>query len=118
MDNIVMEWIRWLLMAAAAILNALINFLAEKAKAEPAFVQGIVVALLAGLLIGTVARYVLFWRQQIQGFFRPPVHVMQSRGPTPAQSYRSCMAGVAKIGLFAVFVLIILIAMLTERFIS
>jgi len=118
MDHIVLEWIRWILMAAAAILNAIILFLAEKARTEPGFMQGVAAALMGGLLIGTVARYILFWRQQIQGFFRPPVHVMQSRGPTPAQSYASCIGAIAKMGLFTVLVLIILMAMLTQRLTS
>lgn len=105
-------------MAAAAFLNAVILFLAEKAQTEPGFMQGVAAALLGGLLIGTVARYLLFWRQQIQGFFRPPIHMMQSRGPTPAQSYASCIGAVAKIGLFSAVLFIILIAMLTQRFTS
>lgn len=118
MADVVLEWIRWILMAAAALLNAVVLFLAEKAQTEPGFMQGVAAALLGGLLIGTVTRYVLFWRQQIQGFFRPPIHMMQSRGPTPAQSYASCIGAVAKMGLFVVLVLILIIAMLTQRLTS
>lgn len=115
MTEIVLEWIRWILMAAAAFLNAVVLLVAEKAQTEPGFMQGVAAALLGGLFIGTVARYLLFWRQQIQGFFRPPIHMMQSRGPTPAQSYASCIGAVAKIGLFTVLVLILIMAMLTQR---
>lgn len=118
MDNIVMEWIRWLLMAAAAILNAGVDFIIEKFRGESGFVQGFLMALAVGLVIGTISSRLLYWRHQMQSFFRPPVHVIQSRGPTPAQSYASCITAFAKIGLVGVILLVLLIAMLTQRFTS
>lgn len=114
MADAILEWIRWLLLAAAAFLNQLFALLAGKFASEPRFREGFIAALILGLVIGTASRYILYWRKQIQDFFRPPVFILQSRGPTPAQSYASCIGAVAKIGLFTVLILILLIAMLTE----
>lgn len=113
-----LAWIRGLLLEAAASGNKLITAFFYELATDPGFREGFLTALVLGLFVGTASRYILFWRRQIQAFFSPPTIVLSSRGPTPAQSYASCIAAAAKIGLVTVFILVLLIAMLTERFTS
>ena len=113
MRDAVLEFIRRVLWQAAEWFDRLIAAFLGEMFADPEFRKGFAAALVVGLLVGFASRYLLYWRRQIQGFFAFPTIVLSNRGPTPAQSYRSCMGGVAKLGLLAVVVFILLVAMLT-----
>lgn len=110
--------IRLLLLKVAEAANQLTTLFFHELSTDPGFREGFLTALGLGLFIGTASRYILFWRRQIQAFFSPPPIVLSSRGPTPAQSYASCIAAAAKIGLVTVLLLVLLLAMLTEKFTS
>lgn len=113
--EIILDGIRWVLQAVAAFIDKQLAILFDRLWHDVEYREGFVAALLLGLIIGFLSRQYLKWRRQIQEFFRPPVFVLQSRGPTPYQSYQSCLMGAFKLAFFSILFLILFLAMISNR---
>jgi hypothetical protein len=116
--EIILDVIRRVLQAAAAFLSEQLAILGDRLWHDGEYREGFAAALLLGLIVGFVSRQYLKWRKQVQEFFRPPVFVLQSRGPTPYQSYQSCLMGAFKMAFFAILLLILVLAMVSNRLAS